>query len=77
MLQMVIGAVLALIFLGLPLATIGLFIMSVLDRRNKRTVADPGESKPIDSDVLLRRAGSEPDEGARRVELVGRRAAAR
>ena len=35
-LNMVIGAFMALIFLGLPLAIIGLFIASTLDRRGGR-----------------------------------------
>ena len=48
MLAMLIGMLLALIFFGLPLAIIGLFIMSILDRRNKRTVPDYGEtSAPV------------------------------
>jgi hypothetical protein len=36
MLDMVIGAFVALVFLGLPLAIIGLFIASTLDRRDAR-----------------------------------------
>jgi hypothetical protein len=36
MLEMVSGALVALCFLGLPLAIIGLFIASTLDRRNAR-----------------------------------------
>jgi hypothetical protein len=36
MLEMVSGALVALCFLGLPLAIIGLFIASALDRRNAR-----------------------------------------
>jgi hypothetical protein len=35
-LNMIIGAFMALIFLGLPLAIIGLFIASTLDRRGGR-----------------------------------------
>jgi hypothetical protein len=35
-LNMVVGAFMALIFLGLPLAIIGLFIASTLDRRGAR-----------------------------------------
>jgi hypothetical protein len=35
-LNMVVGAFMALIFLGLPLAIIGLFIASILDRRGGR-----------------------------------------
>ncbi len=55
----VVGAVLAFIFIGLPLAIIGLFIMSILDRRNKKTVEGYKESKLIGSGHLLRRAGSQ------------------
>ena len=36
MLKMVVGAFLAMIFLGLPLAIIGLFVASTLDRRKAR-----------------------------------------
>jgi hypothetical protein len=44
MLAMLVGMLLAFAFFGLPLAIIGLFAMSILDRRNKRTVQDHGES---------------------------------
>jgi predicted lipid-binding transport protein (Tim44 family) len=44
MLAMLVGMLLALAFFGLPLAIIGLFIMSILDRSNKRTVRDYRES---------------------------------
>jgi hypothetical protein len=37
MLAMICGVVLALSFLGLPLAIIGLFIMSIVDQRSPRT----------------------------------------
>ena len=36
MLDMVVGAFVALIFIGLPLAIIGLFIASTLDRRHAK-----------------------------------------
>ena len=36
MLEMIVGAFVALFFLGLPLAIIGLFIASTLGRRNSR-----------------------------------------
>ncbi len=42
-----VGMVLAFSFFGLPLAIMGLFVLSILDRWNKRTVADHGESKRI------------------------------
>jgi hypothetical protein len=38
-LNMIVGAFMALIFLGLPLAIIGLFIASTLDRRGGRPSA--------------------------------------
>jgi hypothetical protein len=44
MLAMLVGMLLAFTFFGLPLAIIGLFVMSIVDRRNKRTVQDYGES---------------------------------
>jgi hypothetical protein len=43
-LAMVVGAVIALIVFGLPLAIIGLFIASILDRRNKRVTDDHQKS---------------------------------
>jgi hypothetical protein len=39
MFAMVVGILLALSFIGLPLAIIGLFVMSVLDRSNFPSVA--------------------------------------
>lgn len=54
MFAMIVGSVPALIFIGLPVAIIGLFILSILDRRNKR---------PVEGYKALRRAGSE-SEGA-------------
>jgi hypothetical protein len=51
MLAMIVGAVLALILIGLPTAIIGLFIMSIVDRM------------PI-PEHLSRRAGSEPEAAA-------------
>jgi hypothetical protein len=51
-----VGAVMALIVFGLPLAIIGLFIASILDRRNKRAAdgqqksefVGPGRSFPVE-----------------------------
>lgn len=37
MFALIAGSVLALFFLGLPLAIIGLFIMSIVDQRSPRT----------------------------------------
>jgi hypothetical protein len=52
MLAMLVGMLLALIFFGLPLAIIGLFVMSILDRRNKRTVRDDRETSALVRPVL-------------------------
>jgi hypothetical protein len=41
----IVGLVLALCFLGLPLAIIGLFIMSIFDRSNKRDAAGEKQSE--------------------------------
>jgi len=40
-----VGAAVAFIVFGLPLAIIGLFVASILDRRNKRTVEGRQESE--------------------------------
>jgi hypothetical protein len=40
-----VGAAVALIVFGLPLAIIGLFVASILDRGNKRTVEGHQESE--------------------------------
>jgi hypothetical protein len=53
----IVGGALALVFIGLPLAIIGLFIQSLLERRNRRPAAGDVESRPIDSEHLLGRAG--------------------
>jgi hypothetical protein len=45
----IVGAVIALIVFGLPLAIIGLFIASILDRRNKRP---PRVTKNLSLSVL-------------------------
>jgi hypothetical protein len=52
MLAMLIGMLLALTFFGLPLAIIGLFIMSVVDRRNKRAVQHDRKSSASVRHVL-------------------------
>ena len=46
----IVGGALALVFIGLPLAIIGLFIQSLLERRNRRPAAGDVESRPIDSE---------------------------
>ena len=56
MFAMFVGAVMALIVFGLPLAIIGLFFASILDRRNKRAAeghqksefVGPGQSFPVE-----------------------------
>lgn len=45
MLAIFVGAAVAFIVFGLPLAIIGLFVASILDRRNKRTVEGRQESE--------------------------------
>jgi len=42
---MFVGAAVALIVFGLPLAIIGLFVASILDRGNKRTVEGHQETE--------------------------------
>jgi len=64
MFAMIVGSVLALIFIGLPLAIVGLFIVSILDRRNKKPVEGYKASKPVSPGHLFRRAGSEPEGAA-------------
>jgi len=54
----IVGGALALVFIGLPLAIIGLFIQSLLERRNKRPAAGDVDSRPIGSEHLLGRAGT-------------------
>jgi hypothetical protein len=68
-LAILVGAAVALIVFGLPLAIIGLFVASILDRRNKRTVEGHQESAFVGTKPLYR-AGSEQD-GA---EPAGRKA---
>jgi hypothetical protein len=52
MFAMVVGAVLALILIGLPMAIMGLFIMSIVDRMpiperlSRRTVSEPKVAAP-------------------------------
>jgi hypothetical protein len=45
----IVGAVMALFFLGLPLAIGGLFVLSILDRRNRETIERPQEQPATDS----------------------------
>ena len=64
MLTMVLGIMLAVSFFGLPLAIIGLFIVSILDRRNKSTIEGYKESRLIGPKHLFRRARLEPEGSA-------------
>jgi hypothetical protein len=57
----IVGGALTLVFIGLPLAIIGLFIQSLLERRNKRPVIGYGKSKPIGSEHQLERARPESE----------------
>jgi hypothetical protein len=60
---MIIGAVLALIFIGLPLGIVWLFVASILDRRNTRDVDGHHESK-IGKPALVQRSGAQTDGAA-------------
>jgi hypothetical protein len=60
----IVGGALALVFIGLPLAIIGLFIQSLLERRNKRPAASEVKSKHIGSEHSLARPGAACDEKA-------------
>jgi hypothetical protein len=57
----IVGGALTLVFIGLPLAIIGLFIQSLLERRNKRPVIGYGKSKPIGSEHQLEHARPESE----------------
>ena len=57
----IVGGALALVFIGLPLAIIGLFIQSLLERRNKRPAAGEAKSQPIGSEHLLAHPGAESE----------------
>ena len=57
----IVGGALALVFIGLPLAIIGLFIQSLLERKNKRPAASEVKSKPIGSEHSLARPGAESE----------------
>lgn len=57
----IVGGALALVFIGLPLAIIGLFIQSILERRNARPAGGYQESKPVGSEHLSDRARTESD----------------
>ena len=52
MFAMFVGAAVALIVFGLPLAIIGLFVASILDRGNKRTVEGHQQQKTVGSTHL-------------------------
>lgn len=57
MLNMVIGAVLALAFFGLPLAIIGLFIASTLDRWGARPPEGVAASREPSASALVMNHG--------------------
>ena len=55
---MVVGGIIALLVFGLPLATIGLYIASILDHkdiRSRKTVEVPPEAETSASEVTRRR----------------------
>jgi hypothetical protein len=58
-LSMVVGAFMALIFLGLPLAIIGLFTATTLDRRGGRPPAGLAESRESSASAFAGNHGSD------------------
>jgi hypothetical protein len=62
-----VGAAVALIVFGLPLAITALFVASILDRRNKRTVEGRQESEFVGAKPLY----SAPDQTRRAQRLSG------
>jgi hypothetical protein len=54
MLAMIYGVVLALSFLGLPLAIIALFIMSIVDQRSPRTGRRDKKITTIRQEIVVR-----------------------
>jgi hypothetical protein len=54
MFAVIAGSVLALFFLGLPLAIIGLFIMSIVDQRSPRTGRKDRKSTTISQEIVVR-----------------------
>jgi hypothetical protein len=55
----IVGGALALVFVGLPLAIIGLFIQSFFERGGARPLASDNDSKPIGSQRIVAHAGTE------------------
>jgi len=56
----IVGGALALVFIGLPLAIIGLFIQSLLERRDAKPAVADSKSSSIGSKPLAP-AGTEPE----------------
>jgi hypothetical protein len=67
-LEMVVGAFVALIFIGLPLAIIGLFIASTLDRRH----AKPPEGHTESREPAVSVSGTNQGNDKRRRVIYGR-----
>jgi hypothetical protein len=57
----IVGGALALVFIGLPLAIIGLFIQSLLERRNARPPAGDRQSRPLGSEHSSDRVRTESE----------------
>jgi hypothetical protein len=72
MFAMMAGAVLALFFLGLPLAIIGMFIMSVLDQSSTWIGRSDRKLTNAREDVIVRypERGSERATAKRREDMV-------
>jgi mannose/fructose/N-acetylgalactosamine-specific phosphotransferase system component IIC len=65
MLAMIVGFVLALIFVGLPLGIIGLFVASILDQRSHEA-EDPSQNAPTSET----QSGDQDQRGYHR-EIIG------
>lgn len=72
MFAMVAGVILALSFLGLPLAIIGLFIMSIVDQRSPKTGRGSGTAAKPSEDIVVSHAQRSAERAAakRRQERV-------
>jgi hypothetical protein len=73
MFAVIAGSVLALFFLGLPLAIIGLFIMSIVDQRSPRTGRRDKKSTATSPEIVVRsprRSGERPITTKRRDDIV-------
>ncbi len=72
MFAIIAGVILALSFLGLPLAIIGLFIMSIVDQRSPKTGRGTATSANPSGDIVVSHAQRSAERAAakRREERV-------